>query len=81
MKILRTASFVAPFSIALTFASNVLASKSDFLLGASTSSAKGGTSSSLPSAGSTEITYLLFVGGLILFVIGTVKLISSYRSS
>ncbi|MDO8487225.1 MAG: hypothetical protein Q7S45_02955 [Candidatus Curtissbacteria bacterium] len=82
MKILRVASFVTPFSIAMTFAGNVMAqSKSDFLLGASTSSAVGGgTTSSLPNAGSTGLTYIIFVVGLTLFVVGTLKFISSYRS-
>jgi len=45
-----------------------------------TEEAKGGTSGALPDAGTTEITYALFVGGLLLFVVGTLKLISSYRS-
>ncbi len=40
---------------------------------------KGGTSGSLPSAGTTDITYLLFVGGVILFVFGTLKIILAYR--
>lgn len=39
----------------------------------------GGTSSSLPSAGSTDLTYILFLGGAVLFVVGMLKLISSYR--
>ncbi|MDP2632468.1 MAG: hypothetical protein Q8P25_01965 [Candidatus Curtissbacteria bacterium] len=43
------------------------------------SASKGGTSSSLPSAGSTELTYLLFIGGVVLFVFGTMKLVLSYR--
>lgn len=81
MKFLRAAAFVTPFSAALSFGGNVFAqTKNDFLLGASTVSAgKGGTSSSLPDAGSTDITYFLFVGGLTLFVLGTLKLILSYR--
>ncbi|OGD98909.1 hypothetical protein A3A49_01765 [Candidatus Curtissbacteria bacterium RIFCSPLOWO2_01_FULL_38_11b] len=58
----------------LTFASSALAQTS------STSSAsKGGTSSSLPAAGSTELTYLLLIGGVVLFVIGAVKLVLSFR--
>ena len=46
-----------------------------------TSSAKGGTTSSLPKGGSTELTYLFFLGGLILFVFGMMKLVSSYREN
>ncbi|MBI2599134.1 hypothetical protein HYW40_02870 [Candidatus Curtissbacteria bacterium] len=81
MKIIRFIGFAAPFSAALTFAGNVFAqSKSDFLLGASTASAVGGTGSGLPAAGSTSLTYIIFVAGLILFVVGMLKLILSYRS-
>ena len=40
---------------------------------------KGGTVSSLPAAGSTELTYFLFIGGAVLFVIGAVKLVASFR--
>lgn len=82
MKIIRIVSYISPFSIALIFAGNVFAqSKSDFLLGGSTSSAAigGGTGSGLPNAGSTGLTYIIFAAGLTLFVIGTLKLISSYR--
>ncbi|GEM_PF-3054489 len=81
MKIIRIVSYISPFSIALTFAGNVFAlNKSDFLLGGSTSSAAiGGTGSGLPNAGSTGLTYIIFVAGLALFVIGTLKLILSYR--
>lgn len=43
------------------------------------SASKGGTGSSLPSAGSTELTYLFFIGGVVLFVFGTMKLVLSYR--
>ncbi len=41
--------------------------------------AKGGTTSSLPSAGTTEWTYLIFIAGAVLFVIGAVRLVLSYR--
>lgn len=40
---------------------------------------KGGTGSSLPNAGSTEFTYVLFLGGVVLFIVGMLKLVSSYR--
>ena len=43
------------------------------------SASKGGTSGALPNAGTTGLTYLIFVGGVILFVFGTLKLILSYR--
>lgn len=41
----------------------------------------GGSSSSLPNAGSTGLTYLIFVGGVLLFIWGVLKLALSYRSS
>lgn len=47
---------------------------------ASTASAsKGGTSSSLPEAGTTELTYLIFGFGVMLFVFGMMKLVKSFR--
>ena len=59
----------------LTLASNVLAQSS------TASATKGGTSSSLPDAGTTEITYFIFVAGVVLFVFGTLKFVASYRKS
>lgn len=54
--------------------------KSAFAQTVATESAKGGTSGALPDAGTTELTYLLFIGGVLLFVIGTLKLALSLRS-
>lgn len=46
----------------------------------SSSLSKGGTaSSSLPAAGTTEITYLVFGLGVLLFVVGMMKLVKSFR--
>jgi len=39
---------------------------------------KGGTESALPNAGSTELTYILFLGGMALLIFGAVRLIASY---
>ena len=55
----------------LTFAASAFAQ--------SATSGASGTSGALPGAGSTELTYILFVGGVILFVIGMLKLVGSYR--
>lgn len=80
MKTIRIVSYISPFTIALTFAGNVFAqSKNDFLLGASTASAVA-TTSSLPNAGSTEVTYFIFAAGLTLFVAGTIKLVLSFKN-
>lgn len=45
---------------------------------ATESAGKGGTSGALPNAGTTGLTYLIFVAGVVLFVFGTIKLILSY---
>ena len=39
---------------------------------------KGGTESALPNAGSAELTYILFLGGMALLIFGAVRLIASY---
>lgn len=59
----------------LVFATNTFAQS------ATSSASKGGTDSSLPSAGTTEITYFLFMAGVVLFVFGTLKLVASFRES
>jgi len=54
-------------------------SKSVFAQTATESAGKGGTVGALPNAGSTELTYALFIGGLVLFVVGTLKLALSFK--
>ena len=69
------ARFIAFSSSALAWlalASNVFAQT------ATESAGKGGTNGALPNAGTTGLTYLIFIGGVILFVFGTIKLILSY---
>lgn len=39
----------------------------------------GATAGALPGAGTTDLTYLLFLGGVLLFVFGTLKLVLSFR--
>ncbi len=62
----------------LLFAQYALAQTSTGTTGTTTTT-KGSTASSLPAAGTTEITYLLFIGGVVLFVIGTIKVVQSFR--
>lgn len=69
-KVIGLSTTVATF---LTLASNV------FAQAATSGAAKGGTSGALPSAGTTEITYAIFVVGVVLFVFGMLKLAASYR--
>lgn len=40
---------------------------------------KGGTGGALPAAGTTEITYIFFIGGLVLFVFGMMRLVMSFK--
>lgn len=56
----------------------ILAS-STFAQTATGSAGKGGTGAALPNAGTTELTYLLFIGGVVLFVFGMLKLVLSFR--
>ncbi|HSX18555.1 MAG TPA: hypothetical protein VLE91_00310 [Candidatus Saccharimonadales bacterium] len=74
-KLPKIASVVSSTLAYLALATNAFAQS------ATSSAPKGGTSGSLPSAGSTEITYLLFVGGIVLFVFGTLKLVTSFKES
>lgn len=73
-KIARLSGLISSAVAWLAFATNAFAQS------ATSSAGKGGTSSSLPNAGSTELTYLIFIGGVLLFVVGTLKLVLSYRS-
>jgi len=73
MKLARYVGFSSSIAFWLTFAQNAFAQT------ATAGASKGGTSGALPGAGSTELTYLLFLGGVLLFIIGTLKLILSYR--
>lgn len=52
-----------------------------FAQSSTSSASKGGTSGSLPSAGTTEITYAIFIAGVLLFVFGTLKLVASFREN
>lgn len=64
---------IATFPFYLTFAVNVFAQTT------TDAETKGGTSSSLPDAGSTELTYAIFLFGVLLFVFGMLRLVKSYR--
>lgn len=65
----------ASVGFSLTLAGNVFAQSAT----GSSSLSKGGTSSALPSAGSTEITFAIFAFGVMLFVFGTLKLVKSFQ--
>lgn len=78
MKIVRFARFFGYLSGVGSF---LVATSKAFAQSATDSASKGGTSGALPDAGSTELTYVIFIGGVVLFVFGTLKLILSYRGS
>lgn len=73
------AGISSAIATSLLFAQNILAQTSTGTT-TTTTTTKGGTASSLPAAGTTELTYLLFVFGVVLFVVGTLKLVKSFRS-
>lgn len=81
MSKVRVAAVLGSAASYLAFASNAFAQV------ASTGSANfgvgvgggSGTASSLPNAGSTDLTYAIFLGGAVLFVFGMIKLVSSYK--
>ena len=72
MKLFRFIGFSSSALAWLTFVSNAFAQI------ATASAGKGGTDGALPNAGTTGLTYLIFVAGVVLFVFGTLKLILSY---
>lgn len=65
--------------IALSVLTYLVLASNTFAQTATGSAGKGGTSGALPNAGTTELTYLLFLGGVILFVFGMLKLVLSFR--
>lgn len=73
MKLSRLVGFSTSLGFWLTLASGALAQS------ATSSGSKGGTGGALPNAGTTELTYILFVGGVILFVFGMLRLVASLR--
>jgi hypothetical protein len=78
MKIARLATVSASASLWLTLAANALAQTAST---GSASTSKGGTTGALPEAGSTEITYAIFIGGVLLFVFAMLKFILSFREA
>ena len=74
MKLARFVGFLSTGVFWLTIVQN------SFAQTATAGASKGGTSGALPGAGSTELTYLIFLGGVLLFIVGTLKLVLSYRS-
>lgn len=75
-KLPRAIGVVSSTLAYLALSANVFAQSSS-----TTSAGKGGTSSSLPSAGTTELTYFFFIAGVVLFVFGTLKLVASFREA
>jgi len=70
MKLARIIGFSTSAAVWLGLASNVVAQEAS-------DSSKGG----LPAAGVADWTYILFIGGIFLFVLGTIKIVGSFRDS
>lgn len=71
------AARIIPLATAyLAFAQNAFAQSSTASAGVG---GGGATSSALPNAGTGGITYLVFAGGVALFVFGMMKLVSSFK--
>lgn len=77
----KTAGALGALGFSLTLASTAFAQTSATASSGLTKGGIGGSSSSLPTAGNTEITYLIFGFGIILFVAGMMKLVASFRDS
>ena len=71
MRLARVIGSLTPLALLLARAGNVFAQ--------SATGGAGATSGALPGAGTTEITYVIFLGGVVLFVFGTLKLLLSFR--
>ena len=71
IKLARIISFSSSIAILLSRAGSVFAQ--------SATSGAGATSGALPGAGTTELTYAIFLGGVVIFVFGTMKLLLSFR--
>lgn len=72
----RAAGVISSIATYLLLAQNAFAQSSTSSAGVG---GGGATSSSLPNAGTVEMTYFIFAGGVALFVFGMIKLISSFR--
>ena len=72
----KVAGAIGGAGISLTLATSAFAQTAST---ESSSLSKGGTSSSLLDAGTTEITYAIFAIGVALFVLGAMKLVKSFR--
>lgn len=75
LKLARISGLFSSLSIVLFSATNVLADESTLSAGLGGGE---GTSSSLPDAGTTGLTYILFAAGAMLFIYGMLKLARSY---
>jgi hypothetical protein len=73
--ITRAAGVISSIAAYLSFAQNAFAQTAT----SSSSVGGGATSGALPNAGTVELTYVFFAGGVALFVFGMVKLVSSFR--
>lgn len=72
-KLAHFGGFSVSLTVALSSVTNVLADAT------ASAGVGGGTSSALPNAGTSGLTYLIFAAGALLFIWGMTKLALSYR--
>jgi hypothetical protein len=77
----KTAGALGALGVSLTLTSSAFAQTSATASSSLTKGGLGGSSSSLPSAGNTDVTYLIFGFGILFFVVGMMKLVASFRNS
>ncbi len=71
----KAAGVISSIATYLALAQNAFAQSAT----SSSSVGGGATSGALPNAGTVELTYVFFAGGVALFVFGMIKLVSSFR--
>ncbi|MEK7581392.1 MAG: hypothetical protein AAB512_03855 [Patescibacteria group bacterium] len=75
----KTVGVLTSLGVSLTLASSAFAQTASTASSSLTKGGLGGTESALPSAGSTEITYIIFGAGTLLFIYGMMRLVASFR--
>jgi len=82
LRLARIVSVGSSFGVFLAAAGNVLAqSATDSAVFTPAVGGGEGTASSLPNAGTSGLTYLIFAVGTMLFVYGMLRLVLSYRKA
>ena len=78
-RVAKTVGVLTSLGVSLTLVTSAFAQTASTASSSLTKGGLGGTESALPSAGSTEITYVIFGAGALLFVYGMMRLVASFR--